>query len=73
MRPMYATKYESRILTFAIAADSDERTLIPVDSREGRMIVRGYSGLELAFLSLTAAGVMGIIAAGLQVVFRIAG
>jgi hypothetical protein len=36
------------------------------------MIVRGCSALELAFLSLTAAGVIGIVAAGLQVVFRIA-
>jgi hypothetical protein len=31
------------------------------------------SGLELMFLSLTAAGVISIIVAGLQVVFRFVG
>jgi len=57
---------------FAIAPRANQQTLTRVDSREGRMIVRGCSALELAFLSLTAAGVIGIVAAGLQVVFRIA-
>jgi hypothetical protein len=43
--------------------------------RGGIMLIKrdNFSGPELMFLSLTAAGVISIIVAGLQVVFRFVG
>jgi len=38
------------------------------------MVGRGdISGLEMMFLSLTAAGLIGLIVTGLQLAFRVAG
>jgi hypothetical protein len=66
-------KSESRILTYAIARRAYQQTLTRVDSWGVHMTRPGITAPELMFLTLAAAGIIGIIGVGLQLFFRVAG